>query len=316
MQQSLSNAECRRLLGLALPSRFGELRRGLLLVRDGETVVRALAAPSLTELEPSALGDDDQTTRELARRLHARWAVTFSPESAKRLSYSLPAGFESLALPGQLAELHGGLLRLAQADEVELWPWGARLTSWAPAVLSWSLEALCPDGSTCVVAAFDGSRLHAALVVRRAGTGVDFVGGARWLDALTGVRSGDWRRDQRFVTAAVERELGPVALGCFAELATFRGLRDAAAGAWTAALLSGDVVVSPMPLVSVLPFGVDLGRAVLGTLDSLFAEDGRAPDGVSALWRRVRRPVPALGPVALVAPLLALRRAVLTGRLD
>ena len=73
------------------------------------------------------------------------------------------------------------------------------------------------NAQSVVLGAFDGGELWTALALRRDGDGFSRVVGPRALRPGMGVVGGDFRRDYRWLLHAAEAELGPVALGLFAE---------------------------------------------------------------------------------------------------
>ena len=96
-----------------------------------------------------------------------------------------------------------------------------------------ALDLLCGDGKALVLGAFDEGALYTAVALRRRGTAFDVVMGPDRLRRDMGLLSGDFARDYRYLSAAVEARLGPIAAGCYAELATFQRLAtDPAPGAW------------------------------------------------------------------------------------
>jgi len=71
------------------------------------------------------------------------------------------------------------------------------------------------------------------------------------------------------------RGLGPVAVGCYAELATFRRLAsDTQPGAWASAVATRDVVLTPVTAGLAVPLGVDAGRALLSLAKGLAGRFG------------------------------------------
>ena len=92
-----------------------------------------------------------------------------------------------------------------------------------------------------------------------------------------GLTSGDWTRDYRFLSAAVERYVGPLAVGCFAELSTLQRLsHNGAPGSWSKAVLARDVLLSPVSRGVALPLGIDAGRAALTLARGLVTRIGVA----------------------------------------
>ncbi len=313
--------DCRRILRLALPrgpsrDRPDRARAGLVVVRRGTDLIRVLKSPSGRDIEVSADArfDGDASAKELAAQHGVRWVLSL-PETAIATLQDQLGEPQPDTLLSQLLKIYSALRDLAQAGELELWPWGGGWWPVRESVLNVGLDAVCGDGSVAILGIFENGRLSTGLAARRRNDGVDAIWGTDRLQKILGHHSQDWRRDQRFLTLAVERELGPVSIGCFGEASTFDSLRGARPGAWTAALATGDVHISPMPLATLVPVTVDLGRALLSTVDGLLAGDGRAPEGISSLWQTFRRRVNITTPTLLLAPLLFVRQLWLRGEL-
>jgi hypothetical protein len=150
-----------------------------------------------------------------------------------------------------------------------------------------TLDALCGDGKALVLGLFDPSGLWTCFVARRRGRGFDVIAGPDELRPALGLLSGDWRRDYRHLARAVEERYAPLGFGCFAELATFRGLQtDSRPGAWSRAVAVRDVLIAPMPVAVGVGLGVDGVRYAMQSL--------------RVLTERVV-PVALLGPVAAAA---------------
>src|SRR4029078_11917419 len=90
-----------------------------------------------------------------------------------------------------------------------------------------------------------------------------------------------WRRDFRHLSRAIEARVGPLALGCFAEVATLRKLEvDPSPGAWARAVAVRDLILSPVPAALAIPLGGDAGPAALSAVRAAPARV--APLGVVA----------------------------------
>lgn len=208
------------------------------------------------------------TLADLASRHQATWAVELSLGGLYRLSdrfaERLRRGDTYLA---QVLELLVSLREVEAEGGLAVFPWP--VADWPipseRAVLR-MLDALCPVGQVFVVGVFDRGDLTTCAAVRRGPRGIDRIAGPGDLKDFMGVLSGDFRRDYQFLNAAAERAVGPVALGCFAEVSTLQGLSVAAPGAWSAAVAARDVIVSPVTPGLALPLGLDVGRAIWSSL--------------------------------------------------
>ncbi len=126
-----------------------------------------------------------------------------------------------------------------------------------------ALDTVLPEGHAVVLVVWNGSAPWTGLVLRRAPGGIDLIAGPDLIARCTGPLGGDWRRDHRVVTDAVDRAVAPVHLGIFTELSTLRALlRDPDAGAWARAVTVRDVIVHPTPPYVAVALGADAVRAV------------------------------------------------------
>lgn len=306
--------DCRRLLRLALTKKAAaQSRAGVLAITKGSTFVRVLKGPKGREVLVSE--DAPADLASLGSQCGARWALSLSEDSVASLRSQLGEPEPEGPLLPQLLRVYSALRDLAQQGEAELWPWGGGWWPVKASILSRGLDALCADGAVAVVGVFDQGALCTGLAVRRRADGADAIWGRERLQGLIGPESGDWRRDQRFLLEGVSAALGPVDVGCFGEVSTFRGLRGAPPGAWAAALAMGDILISPMPIATVIPIGLDLGRLVLSAVDDILNPEGPAPEALSGLWSSARSKAGAAAPDLILAPLLFVRRLWANGDL-
>jgi hypothetical protein len=215
----------------------------------------------------------------LAIRHGARWAAEISTGALDELMDR----FGERLSPGQdyLAQFLEGLAiaRELEAERlITLWPW--RIADWpvpSERAVGRTLDLLCPSEKSLVLGVFEQGALSTCLVARRRGTGFERLVGPDELSRELGLLSGDFRRDQRHLAAAVERRIGKIAVGCYGELRTFRELAGAREpGAWARAVAAQEVVISPwMPAVA-LPLGLDAGRAVFREIYDLASRFGAA----------------------------------------
>jgi hypothetical protein len=189
----------------------------------------------------------------------------------------------------QVEACFAALRELEQEGEIDLWP--TPFGEWpipTERAFASALDLVCPDGRVLVLGAFHAGELYTALCLRRRGAGFDTVMGPDRLRRDMGLLSGDFSRDYRYLSAAVEARLGVVGVGCYAELHTFRQLaRETQPGAWASAVAARDVVLTPVTPGLAVPLGLDAGRAALslakgfisrfGLLDGLKAPAGFGP---------------------------------------
>jgi hypothetical protein len=251
---------------VTIPSPVG----GIVAVTNGGTL-RKLVGTRRGRLDPGA-EPWPMPLSELAARHGARWAMDLPvgslEELADRFAERLTPEQDFLA---QVLELVSVVKELEAEHLLAVWPW--RLAEWPvpkERAIARALDLTCPNEKAIVLGVFAEGELATCLVARRKGNAFDRIVGPDDLRAEMGILSGDFRRDHRHLVAAVERTIAPVALGCFAELATLSALAGSReAGAWARAVATQDVVIAPwMPGVAV-PLGLDVGRVALRGLRML-----------------------------------------------
>jgi hypothetical protein len=202
---------------------------------------------------------------ELAARHGARWAMELGAGSldalADRVADRLRPADTFLS---QTLELFAALRELEAEGKLHVFPWP--VAQWpipTERAVVRALDALCPVGRVALLGVFARGELYTAIAVRRGVRGIDAIIGPSDLAQEMGLVSGDWERDYRFLAAATERSVGPLALGCFGELFTFQSLsRSETNGAWASAVAARDIVLSPATPGVAVPLGLDAGRAL------------------------------------------------------
>jgi hypothetical protein len=252
--------------GAPLPGPAGG---GILAVRDGQRLLKVtstlrgrLPLPASGSASAAALASEHDGTFAIV--LSRTALEQFSDRFAQRLSRGQSFHAQAEALIEALRELE-------REGEVDLWP--TPFSQWpipTERAFASALDLLCPDGKSVVIGAFDGGELYTSLALRRRGAAFDAVMGPDRVRRDMGLLSGDFSRDYRYLGAAVEQRLGPLAVGCYGELATFRALaRDPAPGAWASAVAGRDIVLTPVTVGLAVPLGVDAGRAALSLAKGL-----------------------------------------------
>lgn len=227
-----------------------ESRGGVLLVlHDGERVLRVLhtlrgavahEGPWEPEATLSTLADATATRFAAALRLGAV-ASFWERLGARSLVDDTPFATVTLVL-GVLRELldDGALQVLPRPPRnIPSPPLDMVLRAW---------DAVLADGHVAALVLFDGDRLDTAMAARRRGTNLDRLHGPEDIARMVGPLGGDFRRDYRVIRAALERQLGPLAVGVYAPTETFRRLvRGDGSVDWAGAVASRDVIIDPMP---------------------------------------------------------------------
>jgi hypothetical protein len=229
-----------------------------------------LVHTSAGRLQPRELGEEWPLRAEaLCARLGSSWAAVIEVGTLE----SIMERFGARARRGddltvQTLTLLGLARDELQAGRIDLYPrrlQGMPLPS--AGMVRGTLDSLCRPGRSLLLGLFEGGEVWTSLALRRREGGIDYILGPEELRGAMGLVSNDWRRDYRHLADAVERRLGPLALGCFAEASTFRSLIvDPSPGAWSKAVAIRDVVLSPVPPALALPLGLDAARAAVWAL--------------------------------------------------
>lgn len=167
-------------------------------------------------------------------------------------------------------------------DEID----GGRIVFWpqrlagmplpSPGVVRTTLDAVCPTGSSMLLGLFEGGELWTSIAMRRSAEGTfDWILGPDEIRRDMGLLAGDFRRDYRHLSRTLERKVGKLALGCFAEASTFKRLEvDATPGAWARAVAIRDIILSPVPPALAIPIGIDAGRAAVSAIRTVAVRTG------------------------------------------
>jgi hypothetical protein len=245
-------------------AREGTLPGGMLLVaHDGTSVLRALhTLRGVVATEGPWAGAE--TLKALAARCDTHFAVALRRDAAERFMERVGGRCTTADDAVDTTLLALGVLReLIDDGALDLLPTPLRSVPLPPVeVVRATWDRVLPDGHSAVIALFEGPALVTGLALRRRGGVIDQVHGVESIRAWSGPLGGDFRRDHRVIRAAVERALGPVAVGLFAPEATVLDLlRAEAPGGWAKAVAVRDVMVEPMPPWAAMATGVSALRA-------------------------------------------------------
>jgi hypothetical protein len=236
---------------------------GIIAVRRGDRIVKMISTLR-GRLPPPEAGQASAQT--LAEQHQASFAIVLSTTALEQLGDRFARRLErGQSFHAQVEAFVGGMRELEQEGETELWP--TRFADWplpTERAFESALDLLCSDGKALVLGAFEDGALYTAVALRRRGRALDVIMGPDRLRRDMGLLSGDFTRDYRYLSAAVEARLGPIAAGCYAELDTFQRLAaDPAPGAWASAVAARDVVLTPVTPGLAVPLSIDAGRAAL-----------------------------------------------------
>jgi hypothetical protein len=286
---------------LVCTERPGEARGGLLVVTAPEGGTRRVDRVVHTErgvLEVAATeaaGTDatpvgEAVLAELAEREDAAWVLALDQAALGALrSTIVPLGDGDYL--ERVLELWSSLIAMQHGGALDSWP--HQLESWPflAEVLPYGLDAALGEGQSAVVAVWRGGELYTALALRKHHAHLDRVLGPDFLVPAMGLASGDFRRDYRYLSQVVERELGPLAFGFFGHHGAVRELlRRESPRAWAEAVAAREVIVSPMSSAVALPVGIDVGRALLRSARNFLGDlglGGFVPPDVNALLEPV-----------------------------
>ncbi len=240
-------------------SREAPLAGGMLLVaHDGTNVLRALhTLRGVVATEGPYNGRETLTA--LAAQCDTHFAVALRRDAAERFMERAGGRCTTGDDAVETTLLTLNIVRELMDDgAVDVLPAPLRSIPLPPAeVVRVAWDRILPDDHSAVIALFEGPALVSGVAIRRRGGVIDQVHGVESLRAWSGPLGGDFRRDHRVIRAAVERSLGPVAVGFFAPEAMVQGLlRAEVAGQWARAVAVRDVIVEPMPAWAAMATGV------------------------------------------------------------
>jgi hypothetical protein len=235
---------------------------------------------------------------ELARDHHASWSAVLEAGTLE----AIMDRFAARARRGDDITAQAiTVLQIAReealAGRIEIWPGRLRgVPIPAPVIVNGTLDSICPVGRTLVLGLFEDGELWTSIALRRGASGVNLVLGPDEVRSDMGLLSGDWRRDYRHLSRAVEERASDIAFGCYAEVASIRRLEvDPNPGAWARAAALREIILAPLPVPVAIPLGIDAGWAA---------------------WSALRAVAERLDPMGVVAPAMAAIRDVAIGDRD
>jgi hypothetical protein len=253
--------------------------RGLVVVAQGERLLGIYRAGRGTALPGSIPWPS--TPEELASRLCAPWVVSLHASALLEVQERFGARIRATdSIQDQWVKLLVAVQELVNESRIDVWPkpglnWPLLLQDY---LAQSALELLCPPGKCLVLGVFQEGQLYTGLVLRRAADAFDLAMGPDSLREKVGLLSGDWFRDYPHLVAVVQREVGPVAGGCFAEASCIRRLFSARKpGALTQAVATRELVIDPVSPALAVSLGIDVGRVAFAGIQSLTQRLARVP---------------------------------------
>jgi hypothetical protein len=248
-----------------------ERPRGAVFAIHGDGRLRKLVHSRAGRLRlDDVVADWPLEPEELARRHHASFAAIIEMGALESIMERFGARVRRTDdLTAQLLLLVSLARDEVISGRIENWP--ARLAGMpvpGAGVVKGTLDAVCPGGTSVLVGLFEAGELWTSIALRRhVSGGFDWIVGPDDIRRDMGLLAGDFRRDYRHLVRTIERRMGRVSLGCFAEAPTFRRLEvDPSPGAWAKAVAVRDVILSPVPPALAIPLGVDAGRAAVSAV--------------------------------------------------
>lgn len=261
------------------PEVDGKPAGGLVVICERGTVAKAIHTRRgrLVPTDGALLGP----LADAAREHDAKWAIrlerTVIPRIVDDFARTVARGDDAL---GQAMKLLDVVRAFAEAGVVESHPHDFRRLLAKERIFRSLVDVLCPVGKTVLLGAFENGEVRTSIALHRGAAGFDRIVGPATARTEMGLVSGDFTRDARGLGRAVELSVGPLALGCFAEMHVFHALfEEASPGAWASAVAARKLVFHPVAPALALPLGVDVGRAAVA-----FARSFAARFGVGSLF--------------------------------
>ncbi len=298
-----------------------EVRGGTLVVIDDPDRTILAARHSFDGAIPALVGQSStQDLRGLCEGHGAIRVVVIRAGAMDELSDALAEGLaqepesQRHGYVAQWLVLLRAVRQMMEVGDLRVWPNPvANVPVPSARMAQRALDAVLPDGKALLAALFDRGRPHTSLVIRRRNGLIDLVAGPDLLTQWTGPLGGDWRRDHRVFTRAVERNVAPVHLGLFAEVSAVReALRSGEPGEWARQVAVRDVLFNPMPTSVKLALGADAVRGLshvssglLGGVD-LWKAAGPLFSRVRSRWTEIQSVSEELGfdPLVVLAALM------------
>lgn len=248
---------------------------GVAVLLSGSQVVKVLST-SRGRLDPSR-GSAEGPLEDVVRATGAAWGIRMQRAALAELSdrFARRLVREDRFL-GQILKLVAVVRELAEAGAVETHPRDVRaLPVPSEKTIDRAIDLICPPGKAMLLGAFDGGEVLTSLAVHRGRFGFDRIVGPSEVRLELGLVSGEWTRNVPGLVRAVELSVGPLALGCFAQMKTWQRLvGDRTPGAWAAAALGRELLLQPVAPALAIPLGLDVGRAAMAVARDLAARFG------------------------------------------
>jgi hypothetical protein len=248
---------------------------GVVVLLEGRHVVKVLST-SRGRLDPSRVSAEGPL-EDVVCGAGVAWGIRMQRPALAELSDRFARRLEREdRFLGQVLKLAATVRELAEMGAIETHPRNVRaLPVPSEKTVDRALDVICPPGKAMLVGAFDGGEVLTSVAIHRGRTGFDRIVGPSEVRRELGLVASDWTRNVPGLVRAVELSVGPLALGCFAQMKTWQRLvRDRAPGAWAAAALGRELLLQPVAPALAIPLGVDVGRAAMAVARDLAARFG------------------------------------------
>jgi hypothetical protein len=269
-----------RLVSLFLGENREETPRGVLLVVvDAERAPVAAFHTATGSLDPATL-PDAPNLEELCNAIEAGACIVIRERAMADIEDYLGEPLDpDQDFVTRVMRFAHVLRELGNGNWLRIWPnpLPDLVLSAAPAAKP-AIDFLLPDGHSVVLGVFEDGALWTGAVLRRSAGSFDVLAGPVAVSEWAGPLGGAWRRDHRVLTRVIERELGPIHVGLFMELATARTLLGGRqAGDWAMAYATRGLIVSPLPKYAAAGLGIDVlsgaAQYVIQTLEQMDPEE-------------------------------------------
>jgi hypothetical protein len=217
------------------------------------------------------------TLQALSLAHGAAWAVRVERSSLSQLGdrFARKLVRQDRCL-GQVLKLLAVVRELAEEGVLETYPRNLRaLPVPSEKTVTRLLDAVVPVGKTILIAAFDGGDVVTSIALHRDREGFDRIVGPADVRREIGLTSADWTRNIPGFGRAIELAAGPLAIGAFAQMKTWKHLLgERTPGAWAAAVFARELLLHPVAPAIAIPLGVDAGRAAVAVARDLAARFG------------------------------------------
>ena len=259
-----------RLGSMLRPRESAQGGQGLVVLRDGPTIRKVLSG----DLQPVVMKDAcwAMDLVATAKQRGAPWVVVLQVGALETLMDRLAAqserGQDAL---DQILSAWGIAKALVAEGQMTVWPSGI-MTVPVPTrrMVLGALSLVCPARQSVVLASWsETGALWTSLAMRRGEGGLDAMVGPIGIRERMAATLEGTKATHEALIAAVEEDMGPVAVGISARVDVWDQLAEQpGVGGWARAAASGAMRLEPFPRTLAVPLAVDATRMVYGVARS------------------------------------------------